>query len=138
LVRVRPRVAGQGTERPRFTKRTTLESPFALLPDIAGEGERVFATQLEFLEKYNRAMEAVARDYDIRTAARSGQWQDADGREAGRRWDLSYIGPYRRIVGAIGESLGYPLMAKRVAANVASAWGLKRKQPTTRGLESCR
>lgn len=37
-----------------------------------------------------------------------------------------------------GESLGYRLMAKRVAANVASAWGLKRKQPTTRGMESSR
>ena len=37
-----------------------------------------------------------------------------------------------------GESLGYRLMAKRVAADIASAWGLKRKQPATRGMESIR
>jgi hypothetical protein len=37
-----------------------------------------------------------------------------------------------------GESLGYRLMAKRVAANIASAWGLQRKPPATRGMESSR
>ena len=31
-----------------------------------------------------------------------------------------------------GESLGYRLMARRVAADVAAAWGLKRKQDATR------
>jgi hypothetical protein len=31
-----------------------------------------------------------------------------------------------------GDSLGYRLMAKRVAADVAQAWGLKRKPETSR------
>ena len=37
---------------------------------------------------------------------------------------------FRRVAG--GDSLGYRLMARRVAADVASAWGLKRKQDVSR------
>jgi hypothetical protein len=170
--------AAKGRTAWRSTKRTTLESLFALPADIAGDGERVFASQLELLEKYNRAMEALARDYGIRTAyffqpvPAYGKTLTAE--EQAIVGDLSYIGLYRRMVDGVlhqrelglavfdlgdlfvdvketvyadgfhlqrspfGESLGYRLMAKRVAADVASAWGLRRKQPATRGLESSR
>ena len=170
--------AAKGRTAWKSTKRTTLESLFALPADIAGEGERVFAIQLELLEKYNRAMEALARDYDVKTAyffqpvPAYGKTLTAE--EQAVVGDLSYLALYRRMVDGVlrqrdlglavfdlgdlfvdvketvyadgshlqrspfGESLGYRLMAKRVAANVASAWGLKRKQPATRGMESSR
>jgi hypothetical protein len=153
-------------------KRTTLESLFALPTDIAGDGERVFAIQLALLQKYNRAMEALARDYDVKTAyflqpvPAYGKTLTAE--EQAVVGDLSYVGLYRRMVDGIlrqrdiglpvfdlgdlfvdvketvyadgfhlirspfGESLGYRLMARRVAADVAAAWGLKRKRDATR------
>jgi hypothetical protein len=170
--------AAKGQSAWKSTKRTTLESLFVLPTDVAGEGERVFAIQLELLDKYNRAMEALARDYDIRTAyffqpvPAYGKTLTAE--EQAIVGDLSYLGLYRRMVDGVlrqrdrglavfdlgdlfvdvketvyadgshlqrspfGESLGYRLMAKRVAADIASAWGLKRKHPATRGLESSR
>ena len=170
--------AAKGRTAWKSTKRTTLESQFSLPADIAGDGERVFAIQLEFLEKYNRAMEALARDYDIKTAyffqpvPAYGKTLTAE--EQAVVGDLSYLGLYRRMVDGVlrqrdlgmavfdlgdlfvdvketvyadgshlqrspfGESLGYRLMAKRVAANIASAWGLQRKPPATRGMESSR
>jgi hypothetical protein len=156
----------------KSSKHTTLESLFALPADIAGDGERVFATQLELLRKYNLATEALARDYDIKTAyffqpvPAYGKTLTAEERAVAG--DLSYVGLYRRMVDGIlrqrdlglpvfdlgdlfvdvretvygdgfhlirspfGESLGYRLMARRVAADVATAWGLKRKSDATR------
>ena len=154
------------------SKRTTLESLFALPADIAGDGERVFATQLELQQKYNRATEALARDHGIKTAyffppvpAFGKTLTAAEQAVVG---DLSYIGLYRRMVDRVlrqrdlglpvfdlgdlfidveeavyadgfhlirspfGESLGYRSMARRVAADVAAAWGLKRKRDVTR------
>ncbi len=171
LFRTLETVAKGQTARPS-SKRTTLESLFALPTDIAGDGERVFALQLQLLEKYNRAMEALARDYGIKTAY-FFQPVPARGKtltleERAVVGDLSYIGLYRRMVEGVlrqrehglqvfdlgdlfvdvketvyadgfhlarspyGESLGYRLMARRVAADVAAAWGLKRRQNATR------
>ena len=156
----------------RSAKRTTPESIFALPKDVVGDGERIFATQLSLFQKYQRGMEVIARDYDVRTAY-FFQPVPAYGKTLTRQekavvGDLSYVGLYRRMVDEMmrqrelgmpvfdlgdlfidvkatvyadgshllrsfhGESEGYRIMAKRVAADVASAWGLKRKQDATR------
>jgi hypothetical protein len=154
------------------SKHTTLRSLFALPADIAGDGERAFAIQLGLLQKYNRATEALARDYGVKTAyffqpvPAYGKTLTAE--EQAVAGDLSYVGLYRRMIDGIlrqrdlglpvfdlgdlfvdvkesvygdgfhlirspfGESLGYRLMARRVAADVAAAWGLKRKRDATR------
>lgn len=52
----------------KSAKRTTLTSIFALPADVRGNGERVFQTQLELYRKYEREIEAVAKDNGARTA----------------------------------------------------------------------
>ena len=52
----------------KSSKKTTLSSIFALPPEIRGKGDLVFATQLELYRKYTRAIEAVARDNNIKSA----------------------------------------------------------------------
>jgi hypothetical protein len=49
-------------------KKTTLTGIFALPADIKGNGEKVFQTQLALYQKYTRAIEAVAKDNNVRTA----------------------------------------------------------------------
>ena len=49
-------------------KKTTLTSIFALPNDIKGNGEKVFQTQLTLYQKYERSIEAVAKDYNVKTA----------------------------------------------------------------------
>ncbi|HSI00061.1 MAG TPA: hypothetical protein VLA02_05620 [Reyranella sp.] len=49
-------------------KKTTLNSIFALPADIKGNGEKVFQIQLTLYQKYTRAIEAVARDNNVRSA----------------------------------------------------------------------
>jgi hypothetical protein len=49
-------------------KKTTLTSIFALPADVKGNGEKVFQTQLTLYQKYERAIEAVAKDNNVRTA----------------------------------------------------------------------
>jgi hypothetical protein len=49
-------------------KKTTLNSIFALPADIKGNGEKVFQTQMMLYQKYTRAIEAVAKDNNVRTA----------------------------------------------------------------------
>ena len=49
-------------------KKTTLTSIFALPNDIKGNGEKVFQIQLALYQKYERAIEAVAKDYNVKTA----------------------------------------------------------------------
>jgi hypothetical protein len=49
-------------------KKTTLTSIFALPSDIKGNGEKVFQTQLALYQKYERAIEAVAKDNNVKTA----------------------------------------------------------------------
>jgi hypothetical protein len=149
-------------------KRTSLDSQFALPAEVVGDGERVFATQLALLQKYHRAMEAIARDYGIKSAyffqPVPAYGKTLTSEEKAVAGDMSYVGLYRRMVEAMlaqrspgmavfdlgdlladvketvyadeihfqrtsgGESLGYRLMAKRVAADVAQAWHLKRRR----------
>ena len=52
----------------KSTKKTTLNGIFALPPEIRGKGDLVFATQLELYRKYTRAIEAVARDNNVKAA----------------------------------------------------------------------
>jgi hypothetical protein len=49
-------------------KKTTLYSIFALPSDVKGNGEKVFQTQLMLYQKYARAIEAVAKDNNVKTA----------------------------------------------------------------------
>jgi len=160
--------AAKGTSAWQSNKRTTLDRMFALPPGIAGEEEPVFATQLALFQKYNRAIEAMARDYGVKTAyffqPVPAYGKTLTPQETAVAGDLSYIAVYRRMVDAMlrqrslgmavfdlgdmlvdvretiyadsvhfyrapdGESVGYRFMAKRVAADVAAAWGLKHKQ----------
>jgi hypothetical protein len=164
--------AAKGRSGWKSSKRTTLESLFALPPDIAGNGEGVFAIQLALFKKYQAATEAMARDNGVKTAyflqPSPGYGKTLTAEEKAVVGDLSYTGLYRRIVDGMlaqrgqgmavfdlgdlfadvketiyadgihlkrdpdSDSLGYRLMAKRVAADVAHAWGLKRKQEISR------
>jgi hypothetical protein len=49
-------------------KKTTLTSIFALPNDIKGNGDKVFQTQLALYQKYERAIEALARENNVKTA----------------------------------------------------------------------
>ena len=49
-------------------KKTTLTSIFALPSDVKGNGEKVFQTQLALYQKYERAIEAVAKENNVKTA----------------------------------------------------------------------
>jgi hypothetical protein len=49
-------------------KKTTLTSIFSLPNDIKGNGEKVFQTQLVLYQKYEREIEAVAKDNNVKTA----------------------------------------------------------------------
>lgn len=149
-------------------KRTTLQSIFALPPEIVGNGEKIFAYQLALYRKYQSEMEAIARDYDVKTAyffhAVPAWGKTLTKQEKAAVGDLSYGPLYRRMVEAMmqqraeglpvfdlgdlligvkqtmyadlahfaqdpvtGESPGNRLMAKRVAADLSQAWGLRRK-----------
>jgi hypothetical protein len=84
-------------------KKTTLTSIFALPPDIRGNGEKVFQTQLALYQKYTRAIEAVAKDNNVKTAyflqpipAWGKTLTDEEKRVAGA--DLADPNLYRRIV----------------------------------------
>jgi hypothetical protein len=89
----------------RSGKRTTLESIFALPPDVVGDGEKVFATQLALYRKYQSSMEAIARDYDVKTAyffhAVPAWGKTLTEQEKAVVGDLSYGPLYRRMVEAM-------------------------------------
>jgi hypothetical protein len=150
-------------------KRTTIDSIFALPVDMKGDGERIFEFQLSLYRKYQRAMEAVARDNDVKAAfffhAVPAWGKTLTDEEKAVAGDLSYAPLYRRMVEGMltqnsqglavfdlgnlfvdmkesiyaddahfrftadHDSKGYRLMAKRMAADLAQAWGLKRKAP---------
>jgi len=59
---------GMDVFKPGGNKKTTLTSIFALPNDIRGNGEKVYATQLALYQKYTRAIEAVAKDNNVKTA----------------------------------------------------------------------
>jgi len=58
----------KGKDMFKSNKRTTLESLFSLPKEIKGNGEAVFQTQLALYQKYERAIEAVAKDNGVKTA----------------------------------------------------------------------
>lgn len=152
----------------KSAKRTTIDSLFALPPEVIGDGDKVFATQLALYRKYQGGMEAIAREYGVKTAYffhPVPAWHKTlTPSEQAVVGDLSYGPLYRRVVDAMvkqrdeglpvfdlgdllidvketiyadgahfereagtGESLGYRLMARQVAADLAQAWGLRRK-----------
>ena len=84
-------------------KKTTLNSIFALPDDIKGNGEKVFQTQLGLYQKYERAIEAVAKDNGVKSAyflqpvpSWGKELTDEEKRVAGG--DLVDPAFYRRIV----------------------------------------
>jgi hypothetical protein len=149
----------------KSNKRTTLDSLFALPPEIAGNGERVYDIQLALYVKYLRAIEALAHEFGVRTAfflqPCSAWGKILTPKEKAVAGDTSFIGLYRRIVDDMlamrgsglpivdigdlfadvhetiyadqvhlirteeGESLGYTLMARRMAAELAKIWNLQ-------------
>jgi hypothetical protein len=85
------------------SKKTTLTSIFALPADIKGNGEKVFQTQLALYQKYARAIEAVARDNNVKTAyflQPVPSWGKTLTEEEKRGASANWTDPvlYRRIV----------------------------------------
>ena len=84
------------------TKKTTLASLFRLPDDVIGDAEKVFQTQLSLYQKYERAIEAVARDNGVMSAyffqpvpAWGKQLTEDERRDAG---NLDYGPLYRRMI----------------------------------------
>lgn len=153
----------------RSSKRTTIDSLFALPADTRGRGEAIWAIQLELFQKYVRGMRAIADDNGAKSAfffhAVPAHGKTLTPEERAAAGDLSYAKQFRRMVDDMmqlrsrglqmfdlgdllvnvketiyaddshfivdprsGESPGYRLMATRVAADLAQAWSLERKQ----------
>lgn len=94
--------AAKGKDIIKSSKRTTLNSIFRMPDDIRKDYDRAFAVQLGLYQKYARGIEAVARDYNVKTAyflqpapAYGKTLTDEEKRAAG---DLAYGDMYRRIV----------------------------------------
>ena len=85
-------------------KRTTLNGLFTLPADIANDPEKLFQTQLGLYQKYERAIEAVAKDNGVRTAyflqpiPGYGKTLTEDEK---RTADFDLVDRYRRIVGGM-------------------------------------
>lgn len=84
------------------TKKTTLASLFRLPPDVRSDPEKLFQVQLGLYQKYERGIEAVARDNDVKTAyflqpiPPYGKELTAEEKQAAG--DTSYVDRYRRMV----------------------------------------
>ena len=83
-------------------KKTTLRGLFEMPPEIVKDHDLAFAVQLSLYQKYERAIEAVAKDNGIKTAyflqpvpAYGKVLTDEEKKNAG---DLAYGELYRRIV----------------------------------------
>ena len=92
----------KGKDSFRSGKRTTIPSLFALPADIYDSADRLFAVQLGLYQKYLRATEAVAHDYNVKSAyflqpapAYGKTLTEDEKRNAG---DLGYRDLYRRVV----------------------------------------
>lgn len=83
-------------------KKTTLTSLFAFPPGYAKDPEKLFQVQLGLYQKYERGIEAIARDYGIKTAyflqPVPGYGKELTPEERAAAGDLSYVDRYRRIV----------------------------------------
>jgi hypothetical protein len=84
------------------TKKTTLASLFKMPEDIVKDHDREFQVQLALYQKYERGIEAIARDNGVKTAyflqpvpAYGKVLTEEEKRTAG---DLSYRDLYRRMV----------------------------------------
>ena len=87
---------------PAREKKTTLDSLFRLPDDIRGNAEKVFQIQLALYQKYERLIEAVAKENGVKTAyflqpvpAWGKELTEEERRDAG---DLTYAPLYRRMV----------------------------------------
>jgi len=83
-------------------KRTTLNSIFAMPKEIRADNDKAFALQLSLYQKYHRGIEAVAREFGVKSAyflqpvpAIGKRLTEAEKRVVG---DTSYVETYRRIV----------------------------------------
>ena len=94
--------AAKGKDSFKSNKKTTLNSIFAMPEEIRRDHERAFAVQLGLYQKYVRGIEAVARDYDVKTAyflQPSPAWGKVLTEEEKRIvGDVSYRDLYRKIV----------------------------------------
>ena len=86
----------------KSNKRTTLTSLFAMPEDIRKDYDLEFAVQLGLYQKYARGIEAVAKDYNVKTAyflqpipAYGKVLTESEKKAAG---DLAYGTVYRRMV----------------------------------------
>ncbi len=89
----------------KSTKKTTLAGLFAMPEEIRKDKEAFFATQMALYQKYARGIEAIARDYDVKTAyfiqpmpAWGKTLTEEEKRVVG---DMSYRDLYRRIVAGL-------------------------------------
>jgi len=84
------------------TKKTTLAGLFALPPDIVEDHQRAFETQLGLYQKYERGIEAVARQNNVKTAyflqPIPPYGKTLTEREKANVGDTSYRDLYRRMV----------------------------------------
>ena len=83
-------------------KKTTLNSIFALPEDVVRDPKRAFQIQLGLYQKYTRAIDAIAKDNNLKSAfflQPTPAWgkvlTEEEKRAAG---DLSYAGMYREMV----------------------------------------
>jgi hypothetical protein len=89
----------------RSNKKTTLNSIFHMPDEIRKDPEREFAVQLALYQKYLRATEAIARDYNLKSAyflqpapAYGKVLTEDEKRVVG---DLGYRDIYRKMVGGL-------------------------------------
>lgn len=94
--------AAKGQDVFKSNKKTTLNSIFRMPEEIRRDPERAFNVQLGLYQKYLRATEALARDYDLKSAyflqpvpAWGKELTEEEKRIVG---DLSYRDLYRKIV----------------------------------------
>lgn len=97
--------AAKGQDSFKSNKKTTLNSIFRMPEDIRRDAERAFTVQLELYQKYLRATEALARDYNVKSAyfiqpapAYGKVLTEEEKRLVG---DLAYGPIYRKIVAGL-------------------------------------
>jgi hypothetical protein len=97
--------AAKGQDSFKSNKKTTLNSIFQMPEDIRRDAEREFTVQLALYQKYLRATEALARDYNIKSAyfvqpapAYGKVLTEEEKRVVG---DLAYGPIYRKMVAGL-------------------------------------
>ncbi len=97
--------AAKGQDSFKSNKKTTLNGIFQMPEDIRRDADREFDVQLGLYQKYLRATEALARDYDIKSAyfiqpapAYGKVLTEEEKRVVG---DLAYGSMYRKMVAGL-------------------------------------